>query len=148
MFGHVNRRFGTPDYAFVLMATVATALTIVNYAVFGGNQTIFWTIFSLSSIVFMAPYTLMFPALLVLRRKRPETPRPYRVPGGRTPALGSPSGSPSSSWFSASILFITVIPAGGSRLVYTAITSGGTIATLLVGVWLSRRRAPQDGAGG
>ena len=147
VFGHVNRRFGTPDYAFVLMAAVATALTIVNYALFGGNQTIFWTIFSLSSIVFMAPYTLMFPALLVLRRKRPDTPRPYRVPGG---AAGA--------WIAVGlaelfvvlglILFITVIPAGGSRLVYTAITSGGTVVTLLVGVWLSRRRASRDGAGG
>ena len=47
------------------------------------------------------------------------------------------------------VLFITVIPTGGSRLVYTAITSGGTLVTLLVGVLrLSRRRAPQESAGG
>ena len=55
VFGHLNRRFGTPDYAFVLMAAVATALTVLNYALFGGNEQMFWTIFSLSSMVFMAP---------------------------------------------------------------------------------------------
>lgn len=145
VFGHVNRRFGTPDYAFVLMAVVATALTVVNYALFGGNEQIFWTIFSLSSIVFMAPYALMFPALLVLRRRFPDVPRPFRVPGGRGGA-----------WLAVVLaegfvllglgLFIVVIPAGGSRLVYTAITSGGTLVTLLVGIWLSRRRAPRAAA--
>jgi glutamate:GABA antiporter len=144
VFGHVNRRFGTPDYAFVLMALVATGVTVVNYALFGGNEQIFWTIFALSSIVFMAPYVLMFPALLVLRRKFPDVPRPFRVPGGRAGA-----------WVAVGLaeafvllglgLFITVIPAGGSRLVYTAITSGGTVVTLLVGIWLSRRRAPAGG---
>jgi hypothetical protein len=40
-----------------------------------------------------------------------------------------------------------VIPAGGSRLVYTAITSGGTLVTLLVGIWLSRRRPPRATGG-
>lgn len=142
VFGHVNRRFGTPDYAFVLMAALATALTVANYALFGGNEQIFWTIFSLSSIVFMAPYALMFPALLVLRRKFPGVARPYRVPGGRAGA-----------WIAVILaeafillglgLFITVIPAGGSRVVYSAITTGGTILTLLVGIWLSRRRDPR-----
>ena len=146
VFGHVNRHFGTPDYAFVLMATVATALTVVNYALFGGNEQVFWTIFSLSSIVFMAPYVLMFPALLVLRRRFPDVPRPYRVPGGRAGA-----------WIAVILtetfvllglgLFLTVIPAGGSRLLYTAVTTGGAVVTLLVGLWLSRRRGLRDAPG-
>ena len=46
----------------------------------------FWSIFALSSIVFLFPYLLMFPALLVLRAKQPDTPRPYTVPGGRAGA--------------------------------------------------------------
>ncbi|MCX6372094.1 MAG: APC family permease, partial [Actinobacteria bacterium] len=32
VFGHVNKRFGTPDYAFVLMGIIATAITILAYA--------------------------------------------------------------------------------------------------------------------
>jgi amino acid transporter len=141
VFGHVNRRFGTPDYAFVLMATLATVLTVLNYALFGGNEQIFWTIFSLSSIVFMAPYALMFPALLVLRRRFPDVPRPFRVPGGRAGAWAAVVLAEAFVLLGL-VLFITVIPAGGSRVVYTAITSGGTTLTLLVGLWLSRRRGP------
>ena len=92
----------------------------------------------------MAPYTLMFPALLVLRRKRPETPRPYRVPGG-PPAHGSAVVPAETFVLVGLVLFITVIPTGGSRLVYTAITSGGTLVTLLVGLWLAA--APTAGGG-
>ena len=105
VFGHLNRRFGTPDYAFVLMAALATVLTVLNYALFGGNEQIFWTIFSLSSVAFMAPYTLMFPALLVLRRKFPDVARPFRVPGGRTGAwvaVSSRRRSCPSAWSSSS----------------------------------------------
>ena len=46
----------------------------------------FWTLFALSSIVFLIPYLLMFPALLVLRRKFPDQPRPYVIPGGKAGA--------------------------------------------------------------
>ncbi len=145
VFGHLNRRFGTPDYAFVLMAVVATVLTVVNYALFGGNEQIFWTIFSLSSIVFMAPYLLMFPALLVLRRRHPEVPRPYRVPGGRAGAWVAVLLAEAFVLFGLCV-FLLVIPTGGSRLVYTAITAGGTVVTLLVGIWLSQRRTPATGA--
>jgi amino acid transporter len=94
----------------------------------------------------MAPYTLMFPALLVLRRKFPDTRRPYRVPGGRFGA-----------WLAVVlaetfvtlglVLFLTVIPTGQSRVTYTAIVAGGGVATLLVGIWLSRRRRPAADGG-
>jgi len=141
VFGHINRRFGTPDYAFVLMAALATALTVVNYALFGGNEQIFWTIFSLSSVAFMAPYTLMFPALLVLRRTFPDVPRPYRVPGGRFGAWLAVVLAESFVVLGL-VLFLTVIPTGQSRVTYTAIVAGGGVVTLLVGIWLSRRRTP------
>lgn len=82
VLGHVNRRYKTPDYAFVLMGVIASGVTVINYAFFGNNEDIFWTIFALSSIVFLLPYLLMFPALVVLRAKQPNKPRPYTVPGG------------------------------------------------------------------
>ena len=88
VFGHVNRRFTTPDYAFVLMGVLATALTIVNYAFFASKESVFWSIFALSSIVFLFPYLLMFPALLVLRKKQPDRARPYRVPRRQGRRLG------------------------------------------------------------
>ena len=84
---------------------------------------------------------VLFPALLVLRRRFPDDPRPYRVPGGRGGA-----------WTAVILagtfvllglgLFVTVIPTGGSRLLYTAVTTGSTLMTLLVGIWLSGRCTP------
>ena len=85
VFGHVNQRFRTPDYAFVLFGLVATVITVVNYSLFVNKQSVFWTIFALSSIIFLLPYLAMFPALLGLRRQ-PDTHRPgcgARWPDGR-----------------------------------------------------------------
>lgn len=84
VFGHHHQRWGTPDYAIYLTGVVATVLTILNYWLFGSREGVFWTIFSLSAVVFLIPYLLMFPALLVLRAKRPDRERPFRVPGGGT----------------------------------------------------------------
>jgi len=143
VFGHVNRRFGTPDYAFVLMGVIATAITVVAYALDPDQANVFWTLFALSSIVFLMPYLLMFPALLVLRRKQPDKPRPYVIPGG---AAGA--------WVSAVLCELGIIltvalffyyPAEGvSKGTFWAITGGGTLLSLLVGWWLyrhSRRKA-------
>jgi len=143
VFGHINKRFGTPDYAFVLMGVIATAITVVAYALDPDQANVFWTLFALSSIVFLIPYLLMFPAVLVLRSKQPDRPRPYVIPGG---AAGV--------WISAVLcelgILLTVAlffyyPAEGvSRATFWAVTSGGTAVSLLVGWWLyhhSRRSA-------
>ncbi len=137
VFGHVNARFGTPDYAFVLMGVIATAITVVAYALDPDQANVFWTLFALSSIVFLLPYLLMFPALLVLRAKQPDKPRPYVVPGG---AAGA--------WISTVLCELGIIltvflffyfPAEGvSEGTFWAITGGGTLVSLLVGWWLYR----------
>ncbi len=137
VFGHVNKRFGTPDYAFVLMGAIATAITILAYALDPDQANVFWTLFALSSIVFLIPYLLMFPALLVLRRKFPDQHRPYVVPGGRAGA-----------WISAILCEIGIVltvflffyfPAEGvSEGTFWTITGGGTLLSLLVGWWLYR----------
>ncbi len=138
LFGHVNRRFKTPDYAFVLMGVIATLLTVVNYAFFATKESVFWSIFALSSIVFLLPYLLMFPALLVLRRKQPDRPRPYRVPGGAAGAWVSVVLSLAGILF-AIVLFFYLVPEGTPKTTYWIVTGGGTALTILVGWWLSRR---------
>jgi glutamate:GABA antiporter len=137
VFGHVNRRFGTPDYAFVLMGLIATAITILAYALDPDQANVFWTLFALSSIVFLIPYLLMFPALLVLRRKFPDQHRPYVVPGGKAGA-----------WLSVILCELGIIltvflffyfPAEGvSESTFWSITGVGTALSLLVGWWLYR----------
>ena len=138
VFGHVNQRFRTPDYAFVLFGVVATVITVINYSLFANKQAVFWTIFALSSIIFLLPYLLMFPALLVLRAKQPDTSRPYTVPGGMAGAW---------LWVIlcevgvvfAIIAFFWLVPTGTPKLTYWGITGGGTLISVAIGVWLGRR---------
>jgi amino acid transporter len=135
VFGHVNKRFGTPDYAFVLMGLIATGITVLAYALDPNQESVFWTLFALSSIVFLIPYLLMFPALLVLRRTYPDQPRPYRIPGGTAGA-----------WIATVLceagilltlfLFFYFPAEGTSKGVFWVITGGGTIISLLIGWWL------------
>ena len=138
VFGHVNQRFRTPDYAFILFGAVATVITVINYSLFANKQSVFWTIFALSSIIFLLPYLLMFPALIVLRARQPHTPRPYTVPGGKAGAW---------LWVIlcevgvvfAIIAFFWLVPAGTPKLTYWGITVGGTLVSIVIGVWLGRR---------
>jgi amino acid transporter len=135
VFGHVNKRFGTPDYAFVLMGLIATGITILAYVLDPNQASVFWTLFALSSIVFLFPYLLMFPALLVLRHKHPDQPRPYLVPGGKAGA-----------WIATILceagivltlfLFFYFPAEGVSKAAFWLITGGGTIVSLLIGWWL------------
>ncbi len=138
VFGHVNRRFTTPDYAFVLMGVLATALTIVNYSFFATKESVFWSIFALSSIVFLFPYLLMFPALLMLRKKQPDRPRPYTVPGGKVGAWVSVALTLAGVVF-AIVFFFYLVPAGTPKVTYWVVTGGGTAISMLVGWWLARR---------
>jgi amino acid transporter len=135
VFGHVNRRFQTPDYAFVLMGVIASVVTVVNYTLFANNESVFWTIFALSSIVFLFPYLLMFPALLVLRSKQPDVPRPYTVPWGTFGAWLWTILCETGIVFTI-VLFFYAVPSGTPKLTYWAITGGGTILSFVVGWWL------------
>jgi glutamate:GABA antiporter len=134
VFGHYHKRWGTPDYAIYLTGTIATVLTIVNYALFGTREDIFWTIFSLSAVVFLLPYLLMFPAFLVLRSKAPDKERPYRVPGGVVGAWVVTV----LCWVAMAatiLIFFIDLPEDTPAGIFYGIAGGGTIVTLIVG-WL------------
>jgi len=122
----------------VLFGLVATIITVVNYTLFANKQSVFWTIFALSSIIFLLPYLAMFPALLVLRAKQPETTRPYLVPGGRTGAWISVVLCEIGVVF-AIIAFFWLVPAGTPKLTYWGITGGGTVVSVVLGWWLGRK---------
>lgn len=151
VFGHRNRRFDTPDYAFVLMGVIATVLTVADYLVFATSQDVFWSIFAVSSIVFLMPYLLMFPAAWVLRRRAPDVVRPYRVPGGRA-GIAAAVVLCELGVLATIVLFFKEVPEGTSPALYWLITGGGTLLSALAGLLLylnSRRhlraRPPLDG---
>lgn len=79
---HRHKKFGTSDNLYYIMGTISSLLIILNYALSGDANDIFWAIFGFSSIVFMLNYLFMFPAALKLKYTD-NTPRQYSVPGGK-----------------------------------------------------------------
>jgi len=135
VFGHKHPRNGTPDYAFYLMGIIATVVTIITYALFGNNEGIFWAIFSLSSVVFLLPYLLMFPTIVVLRKKFPNQQRPYVVPGGKAGAWIWSLLCEAGILFTLALFFLAP-PEGTPLGAFYAITVGGTVISVAVGFWL------------
>ncbi len=81
--GHRNEKFGTPDNLYYILGVVSTLLIVLNYALSGDANEIFWTIFSFSTLIFFLSYLFMFPAAVKLRLSDPDAERPYIIPGGK-----------------------------------------------------------------
>ena len=79
---HRSKKYGTSDNLYYLMGVISSALIILNYALSGNANDVFWTLFSFASIVFMLNYLFMFPAAIKLRFTD-DAPRQYAVPGGK-----------------------------------------------------------------
>ncbi len=82
LLAHRHKKFDTADNLYYIMGIISTILIILNYALSGDANDIFWTIFSFASIVFLANYLFMFPAAIKLKYTD-DTPREYAVPGGK-----------------------------------------------------------------
>lgn len=142
MLGRLHRRYQTPHAAFVAMGAIATVLLVGNALLAARADNVFWMIFRLSGVCFLVSYLMLFPAFVILRRRAPERPRPYRVPGG-----------PAVAWTAAVVcwLFVAVAcvlffkPAPGTGWRESAVLGVEALATLVVGLFLlpSRERAAQ-----
>ena len=86
IFGREHPVYKTPVGAFIITGIVSTVVIIVYGLMAGSAEDLFWTLFAFSSIVFLLPYLMLFPAFLKLRKTDPNIERPYRVPGGNTVA--------------------------------------------------------------
>lgn len=82
LLAHRHKKHDTADNLYYIMGIVSTILIILNYALSGNANDIFWTIFSFASIVFLVNYLFMFPAAIKLKYTD-DTPREYAVPGGK-----------------------------------------------------------------
>lgn len=82
ILGHRHAKYDTPDYSYYLMGVISTVLILLNFGLGESANEAFWTILSFSFLVFFLPYLWLFPAAVKLRITDPDTPRPYKVPGG------------------------------------------------------------------
>jgi amino acid transporter len=82
LLGHRSKKYDTPDGLFIIMGLISSALLILNFALSGDANDVFWTILAFSFVIFLLPYMFMFPAAVKLRKADPDTERTYKVPGG------------------------------------------------------------------
>src|SRR6266581_4572877 len=138
LLGRLHARFRTPYMAFIVMGAIATVLLVGNAMLSSRPDNVFWMIFKLSGVCFLVSYLMVFPAFVILRRRRPDEPRPYRMPGGAFVA----SASALFCWVfiaASTLLFFVPAPtaenpAGAVRESW--LLAGETIATLAVGLLL------------
>jgi len=137
--GRLHPRFKTPWVAFVVMGFVSTALLVGNALLSDSQSNIFWMTFKLSGLCLLLCYLLVFPAFLVLRRRRPDHPRPYRAPGG--PAMAMVAAWVCTLYIAgASVLFFAPSPTSQAPLREGLILGAETLATLVIGIMLIPRQ--------
>ena len=85
--GYFSARFGTPIVVNVFSGIIATIFMFITFFVTGGGlHGYFAAVLGLVISTTTFSYILIFPALITLRRKYPNVPRPYVVPGGNAGA--------------------------------------------------------------
>ena len=141
VLGRLHPRFKTPHLAFVAMGVVSTVILVGGALLSNSQSNVFWMTFRLTALTLLLCYLLVFPAFLVLRRKRPDQPRPYRLPGGRVAAA-------TAAWvctlyiFGACVLFFVPSPTAQEPLKEGLMLGGLTIAEIVIGFLLIPRKRP------
>jgi len=118
-----------------LITGIVSTIVIILYGFMAGTaEDLFWTLFAFSSMVFLLPYLVMFPAYLKLRDKDKDIERPYRLKGPR--------------WFLAllvvicelfivqAVVFFVWVPGEPVDWAFAAPVLIGVVLTLVVGEFL------------
>jgi glutamate:GABA antiporter len=84
IFGRMHPVHKTPVGAYIITGAISTLVIVLYGLISQSNADLFWTLFKFSSIIFLLPYLLLFPAFLKLRHIDADIKRPYKVPGGKT----------------------------------------------------------------
>lgn len=144
--GKVSERFGTPVRVNILSAVLASAFMIAALNLTSGDAEKYFTAgLGLAISTTFISYVVTFPSLLVLRRRYPDVPRPYRVPGGWPGAIAATVLSTGLVAFTVVVLiWPTTLPDGfaGQRTQYTLTQVVPLAVFLAVGLVLYALGAP------
>ncbi|MGW0813082.1 APC family permease [Streptomyces viridiviolaceus] len=161
--GAFHPRLGTPVRTNLLSGAVATVFMLAAMQLADGDAAdVFAVVLTVAVTTLLLSYLVVVPSLVVLRIRRPDVPRPYRVPFGHRGFLGC--AAVVYAWIligSWSALFPGVLEQlvgidydfldnwGVSRAAFEAFTLG-TVAVLLIvgviGVVVARREDAVPGA--
>ncbi len=136
MLGHRSKKYGTPDYSYILMGVISTLLIVLNFVLSGSANEAFWTILSFSFLVFFLPYLWLFPAAIKLRFSDPDVPRPYKIPLGNAGIVIS--GVIGFAFIALGIVLLFYTGEGFDPLYHLTLIIG-TILTTLYGMYLYAR---------
>ncbi|WP_420037197.1 APC family permease [Streptomyces sp. cg28] len=145
--GAFHPRLGTPVRTNLLSGAVATVFMLTAMQLADGDAgAVFAVVLTVAVTTLLLSYLVIVPALVVLRLRRPDVPRPYRVPFGNRGFLAC--AALVYAWIllgSWSALFPGVLEGlfgidydfgdtwGVSRLSFEAFTLGTVVLLLLVG---------------
>jgi amino acid transporter len=81
--GYFSKRLGTPIAVNLLSGIVSTGILVLALTLTSGNSAKYFSA-TLGLVISMVTitYVLIFPAVIKLRYRYPDVPRPYRIPGG------------------------------------------------------------------
>ena len=83
VFGRTSPRTGTPVAIGLASGVAALAVMATSLAITGGDGQKYFSATLTTSVSFIVlAYLLIFPSFVALRTRRPDLPRPFRVPGG------------------------------------------------------------------
>jgi amino acid transporter len=79
-FNRTNK-YGSPVAVLVIQALIGTIISLLYVFLPSVNQA-YWILSAMTVELLCIVYLLVFAALIKLRYTRPDTPRPFRIPGG------------------------------------------------------------------
>jgi amino acid transporter len=151
IFARETRR-GSPLWAYLLTGIVSTVVLLFAGIFIKNQNNLYFAMFAASSVIFLLPYLLMFPAVIRLRKIDPHRRRPFKVPGG-TAGLWVAAVLATASVAASLVLFLWT-PGVAVDWSYTgplvAIVAGALIIGEAVVAWCLRRRGqapPAEAAG-
>jgi glutamate:GABA antiporter len=152
LFGSETKR-GTPKWAYLLTGIVSTVVLLIAGLFIKNQNNLYFALFAASSVIFLLPYLLMFPATIRLRRIDPDRERPFKVPGG---AIGLwACVALATVACAASLVLFLWTPGAPVAWSYTGpligIAMGAIVAGEIVVAWCMRRlrtAPPAESAGG
>lgn len=80
-FMHKTNKHDMPVAALIVQGIIVTALSCL-FLLMPDVSSSFWILIVLTSLLYNIMYVLMFVSAIVLRYKKPDLERPYKVPGG------------------------------------------------------------------
>lgn len=78
-----RNKAGQPIGVIIISGVMATLMTLASSMISGDAETVFWAIFSCTSLLLIIPYIVNFEAYFRLRKTDTTTPTPYKFPGGK-----------------------------------------------------------------